>query len=268
MNSELYWTMIAGAVLLTAVSWKWTLPLGKAVMLIVVATAFGLMVGWAVHTARHQLPLSLLASALCQGMAFLGVLAWWFFRDPERESPQNPNLVLSPADGQVIYIRKVTPAQVPVAEKKGHILMLTELEQSSLRSSELWHIGISMVFTDVHVNRSPIAGTVTLARHQPGKFLSLRDKDAVGVNERQTLVIENAVVTIGLVQIASRLVRRIVAYVSEGDSVLAGKRIGMIKFGSQVDLFVPTSRCSCLEVKVGDRLRAGITVMGQIDRRE
>ncbi len=266
MSNELFWTMIVGAGVLLAASWKWTLPLGKAGVLILIATTVGLAVGWVVQSAQHHRVFSLLASGFCQGAAFLGALAWLFYRDPDRDCPQDPSLILSPADGKVIYIRKVTPAQIPVAEKKGRQLMLTELTQSSLRSTELWQIGISMVFTDVHVNRSPIGGTVTLAHHQPGKFLSLRDEGAVGVNERKTMVIANPVVTVGLVQIASRLVRRIVAYVREGDTVAAGKRIGMIKFGSQVDLFVPTACCDQLEVKVGARLCAGVTVIGRVAR--
>ena len=164
----------------------------------------------------------------------------------------------------MIYIRKVKPGDVPIAEKKRKRLMPTELAQSSLRNQEVWQVGISMVFTDVHVNRSPISGRVTMVNHRPGAFLSLRDEDAVGVNERQTIVIENHDIRVGLVQIASRLVRRIEAYVKEGMEVAAGKRIGIIKFGSQVDLFVPVEQVPVLRVNEGQRVTAGVTPIGLV----
>jgi phosphatidylserine decarboxylase len=198
----------------------------------------------------------------CQGVSYLLLLAFLFYRDPERSVPQDSHVVLSPADGTVIYIRKVLPGAVAISEKKGKMLMLVELDQSSLKNREVWQVGISMVFTDVHVNRSPVSGKVTMVKHRPGVFLSLRDADAVGVNERQTMVIENKDFQIGIVQIASRLVRRIEAYVKEGAEVTAGQRIGMIKFGSQVDLFVPVEQVPALLVKEGQRLTAGVTPIG------
>jgi phosphatidylserine decarboxylase len=118
-----------------------------------------------------------------------------------------------------------------------------------------------MVFTDVHVNRSPISGTVALVHHRPGRFLSLRQTQALDVNERQTMVIGNGVYQVGLVQIASRLVRQIVSYVAPGDALESGQRIGMIRFGSQVDLFVPVAVAPALEVAVGDRTIAGETII-------
>jgi phosphatidylserine decarboxylase len=173
----------------------------------------------------------------------------------------DPNFVLSPADGVVIYVNRVHPGAIPVAEKKGKLLMLGEIEQSSLGKSELWQIGISMALTDVHVNRAPIGGRVTLINHHPGRFISLRNQDAAGLNERQTMIFENELVQVGVVQIASRLVRRIESYVKPGQSTPAGHRIGMIKFGSQVDLLVPVSQCT-LTIKPGDRATAGITAVG------
>ncbi len=99
--------------------------------------------------------------------------------------------------------------------------------QSSLQDA-LWQVGISMVFTDVHVNRAPIQGILTFACHKPGKFLSLRREEALNLNERQTLIIENPGqdMQVMLVQIASRLVRQIVAYLKEGQSVNRGQRVG------------------------------------------
>jgi phosphatidylserine decarboxylase len=255
-----------GVIFLTALSRKWTLPRGKSAALIAIGTATG---GIALGLClRSSPPLVLLVPAvwLCQLVGYVAVLAWLFYRDPDRAMPADSGGIVSPADGKVIYIRKLTAGTIPVAEKKGRSLMLADLAQSKLSDHELWQIGISMVFTDVHVNRAPIAGKVTLVQRRPGRFLSLRDDDAVGVNERQTLVIENQDVQIGLVQIASRLVRRIVAYVVPGESVAAGQRIGMIKFGSQVDLFIPVKQCPSLRVDVSDLLVAGVTPIGVIAR--
>jgi phosphatidylserine decarboxylase len=254
-----------GVGFLAALSWKWTIPGAKAAGLIAVGVVLGAVVakeGRLLPGPTWLLPPAVWAAQLC---GYLAALAWLFYRDPERALPPNAaGHVLSPADGEVIYIRKLVPGQIPIAEKKGKLLLLDDLGQSPLVAQELWQIGISMVFTDVHVNRAPIAGTVTLVNHRPGKFLSLRDPDAAGVNERQTLVIESDHVQVGLVQIASRLVRRIVSYVARGEVIPAGRRVGMIKFGSQVDLFVPVEQCPVLLVKLGDRLTAGVTLVGAI----
>jgi phosphatidylserine decarboxylase len=259
--------LASGSALLIALSWKWTLPPGKSAILIAIGagTAAGSIAG--LQAFSVPLWLAIPATWACQLVGFLAPLAWLFYRDPERTIPPDSGQLLSPADGEVIYIRKVMPGRIPTAEKKGKLLLLDDLGQTPLGSQELWQIGISMVFTDVHVNRAPIAGSVTLLKHRPGKFLSLRDEDAVGVNERQTIVIENTLVQIGLVQIASRLVRRIVAYVSAGDIVEAGQRIGMIKFGSQVDLFIPVGQCASVEIRVSDLVVAGVTSIARIERR-
>jgi phosphatidylserine decarboxylase len=121
------------------------------------------------------------------------------------------------------------------------------------------------------VNRAPIAGQVSLVHHRPGQFLSLRRKEALNVNERQTMVIADAGgdFQICLVQIASRLVRRIESYVSANQQVQRGQRIGMIKFGSQVDLFVPVrAMTSQPDVCEGQRLTAGKSVVCRISRIE
>jgi phosphatidylserine decarboxylase len=132
----------------------------------------------------------------------------------------------------------------------------------------MWQIGIALMFTDVHVNRAPIGGTVQMMQHRPGKFLSLRKSEALHVNERQTVVIENEWITVGLVQVASRLVRRIESYIHEGEHIHAASRIGMIKFGSQVDLFVPEEKVGDIMVKEGQYLYAGQTVICRLRQRK
>jgi phosphatidylserine decarboxylase len=193
--------------------------------------------------------------------AFVTIVLWRFYRDPERTSPKVADSVLSPADGRVIYIRRIDEGVIPDSHKHGRRMLLAELSQSSLAKRRVWQIGISMVFTDVHVNRSPIDGKVTLLHHRPGQFLSLRHQNALGVNERQTIVIENERVQLAVIQIASRLVRRIEAFIREGDAVAIGQRIGVIKLGSQVDLIIPEASVAAIDVKLGQSLVAGQTVV-------
>jgi phosphatidylserine decarboxylase len=203
-----------------------------------------------------------------QGATFVGIIAWLFYRDPERVIPQEADVVLSPADGTIIYVRRLEAGEPLRCEKNGAAMVLDEVKGTGIEHEALWQVGISMVFTDVHVNRAPIGGKVSLVHHRPGKFLSLRLKEALNVNERQTLVITNERFQICLVQIASRLVRQIVAYVSADQEVQRGQRVGMIKFGSQVDLFLPVRVVPELEVTEGQRLTAGETVVCRVTRAE
>lgn len=259
------WVIIAGwfggVALLLALSWKWCLPTRAVGPILAVAAAAGGLVGAWGRTATWPPLLLLLAVGGAQLGVYVGAILYRFYRDPERTPPPDPRAIVSPADGTVIYVRRLAPGRVLRSEKRGAELLLDELNGSPLAAQELWQIGISMVFTDVHVNRAPMAGTVTLARHQPGRFLSLRIPEAVNVNERQTLVLDNGRFAIALVQIASRLVRRIVAYVRQGQAVERGQRIGMIKFGSQVDVFLPVEVAPELRVREGDVLVAGETVI-------
>jgi phosphatidylserine decarboxylase len=141
--------------------------------------------------------------------------------------------------------------------------VVDELQRTGLEDCELWLVGISMVFTDVHVNRAPIAGRIVLVKHQPGQFCSLRLPEAVNLNERQTMVFDNGRFQVAIVQIASRLVRRIEAYVGIDEHVTLGQRVGMIKFGSQVDIILPVRWVPALLVTVGQRLIAGESVLAR-----
>jgi phosphatidylserine decarboxylase len=120
-----------------------------------------------------------------------------------------------------------------------------------------------MSFLDVHVNRSPLSGTIEEARHIPGRFLSLKRPEALTQNERALTVMRVGPHAVGVVQIASRLVRRIVSYVSPGDTVKVGQRIGMIKFGSQVDLILPTELGAQIQCRVGQQVHAGLTIIAE-----
>jgi phosphatidylserine decarboxylase len=260
----IFFAALLGSLALTAASWKWSLPANRVSWIIAGATLLGLFAGWGLQ--RHGSPAWVVTSGIwaIQGATFVGIISWLFYRDPERVIPKEAGLVLSPADGTVIYVRRLDAGEPLRCEKNGAAMVLDEVKGTGLEHEVLWQVGISMVFTDVHVNRAPIAGKVSLVHHRPGKFLSLRLKEALNVNERQTLVIANGEFQICLVQIASRLVRRIAAYVSADQELQRGQRVGMIKFGSQVDLFVPVRAAKRLEVSVGQRLTAGETVICRV----
>jgi phosphatidylserine decarboxylase len=254
-----------GTLLLILVSWKWCLPWDRSATLIALAAAAGLATGTALIRADLTWLLTFLLSGSAQGFIYGGALMWLFYRDPDRVVPDEPGLVLSPADGNVIYVRRLEAGEALRSEKNGALIILDEVRNTAFARESLWQIGISMVFTDVHVNRAPIQGILTFACHKPGKFLSLRREEALNLNERQTLIIENHSedMQVMLVQIASRLVRQIVAYVWEGQSIDRGQRVGMIRFGSQVDLFLPVHKITRPKVKTGQRLRAGVTIIAR-----
>lgn len=255
---------LLGLLALTAASWKWSLPANRVTWILAAATLLGVFAGWGLQ--RQGSPSWVVAGGIwtIQGATFVGIISWLFYRDPERDIPEEAGLVVSPADGLVIYVRKLDAGEPLRCEKNGATMVLDEVKGTGLEHEVLWQVGISMVFTDVHVNRAPIAGKVTLVHHRPGKFLSLRLKEALNVNERQTLVISNGEFQVCLVQIASRLVRRIVAYVSANQQLQIGQRVGMIKFGSQVDIFVPVRVAPRLEVSEGQRLTAGQTIICRV----
>ena len=251
--------VLATAVLL---AWKWRLGVIRTAPIVIgLAVASGLVV--AVFTAVVALPSALvvlLVWLIGVGLAAAAVL-YRFFRDPDRRPPDNQGAIVSPADGEVVYVREARGGVLPVSTKLGREYQLDELTKTPLATDDAVVIGIAMSFLDVHVNRAPISGRVTVLRRFPGLFGSLRRPEMLFENERATVVIERGDIQIAVVQIASRLVRRIVAYVQEGDDVVAGQRIGMIRFGSQVDLVVPLRAGLRLFAKPGGRVAAGETIL-------
>lgn len=184
---------------------------------------------------------SLLALALdwpLVAVAALGLAAFfaYFFRDPERQPPADDQAVVAPADGRVIRVDRVEDEDVGPA----------------------WRVAIFMNIFDVHVNRAPAAGTVLLSRHFPGRFLAAFKEEADTSNERQLTLLEVAPGRrLKVVQIAGLVARRIITRVTPGDHLERGQRIGMICFGSRVDLYLPAT-CEIL-TKTGEHLTAGTT---------
>ncbi len=202
-----------------------------------------------------------LVSFFMNGGLTLAILVFLFFRDPERESPNRRDAILSPADGRIVYVKKIDPSGIPVSEKRQKVMVLRELKDSDFLSRGGYLIGIGMSVMNVHVNRSPIAGTVDMIKQRPGKFYSLKKEKAISDNERVITVVNNGSFKIGIIQIASRLVRRIVSYVRENDRVSSGQRIGMIKFGSQVDVVIPRMDDLSLKIEPGNDVVAGMTIL-------
>lgn len=182
-----------------------------------------------------------------------------FYRVPVRKTNANSEQIISPADGHVIYINRIESDQIPFSVKKHRVSKLEELTKTDILKTPCWLVGIEMTPFDVHKNCAPIEGKVVLNQHFNGKFLSLRLGQADIENERNTIVIDNGKIQVGFVQIASRKVRRILQYVKPGDFVKRGQWVGMITFGSQVDVIVPVSYN--IDVKLGQQIYAGETLL-------
>ncbi len=181
----------------------------------------------------------------------LGLTLWCalFFRDPTRVTAVTPSLVVSPADGKVSL---VAPAVPPSELGLG--------DQPRLR------VCVFMNVFDVHINRAPVSGRVTRMAYRPGKFLNAELDKASEDNERNGLVIERADGrTVGVVQIAGLVARRIVPWVREGESLTIGDRFGMIRFGSRLDVYLPEGATAL--VAEGQRCVAGETIIADLDGR-
>jgi phosphatidylserine decarboxylase len=246
-------------------AWKWQLGVRRSAP---VACGLAVLSGLAVTALDAAVPLDgRLAVALVAGVT-LGLcgtaVLWRFYRDPERAAPQREGVIVSPADGSIVYVDKAQRGTLPVARKRSRSYPLDELVRTPLRSDDAVVIGIGLSFLDVHVNRAPITGDVTAQRRYPGRFASLRDPAAVFTNERATTVLERPGLQVAVVLIASRLVRRIVTYVRDGDHVDVGQRIGAILFGSQVDVVLPDCETVRVLVQPGQRVRAGETVIAEV----
>ena len=173
-----------------------------------------------------------------------------FFRDPIRTTPQGGDFVVAPADGLITMIAKVPPPR----ELAG---------ADGLPQAEMTRISIFMSVFDVHINRSPVSGTVRKMAYVPGKFLNADLDKASEENERQHFMIEATDGTlIGVNQIAGLVARRILTFVQGGDVVEAGQRIGMIRFGSRVDVYLPEGTGP--RVLLGQRAIAGETVLAEL----
>jgi len=208
----------------------------------------------------HPLQLLFIAGSQALILSLIAVLIL-FFRNPERTPPAQQGIIISPADGIVKYVKEIHNNEFPFALKNKNAIPLSEFVGTDIIAGNGIQIGIGMSLLDVHVNRSPIAGKISIIRRIPGTFNSLKKINSLLENERVAAMIEGRGIKIGIVLIASRLVRRICMYLSEGAEVAIGQRIGMIRFGSQVDVIIPTSRTLKINVKPGEKVKAGASIL-------
>jgi phosphatidylserine decarboxylase len=201
-----------------------------------------------VRIVKESIPYIVVPLLLAAAAAVVGF--WWvaailllvtcfmafFFRDPKRVPPADPDVVVSPADGKVTRVGPAGPDSTVVS--------------------------IFLSPFDVHINRSPIPGKIVDVLYSPGKFLMATNEKASLVNEQNALTIQGEKITVVCKQIAGILARRIVCWKAEGDSLGLGERFGMIKFSSRTDVLLPAN--VRVTVKEGDRVRGGTTVIGRI----
>lgn len=179
--------------------------------------------------------------ALAAPFAALAAFMAYFFRDPDREVPTDPDAVVSPADGRVMVAGPAEPDLAPPG---------------------IWQqVSIFLSPMDVHVNRIPFGGHVTRLTYQPGQFLPAYRADSGAQNERTELWVERDGRIVVFRQVVGVLARRIVCRVSPGDAVETGQRFGLMKFGSRMDVFLPSE--ARLMAHVGDRVRGGETILGR-----
>ena len=169
----------------------------------------------------------------------LGLFFLWFFRDPERRIPDSAGAVVSPADGKV-----------------------TDVSTVAMKGGQHTRISIFLSVFDVHVNRSPLAGVVREVHYQKGKFLNAMNPASAEHNEQNLVTVEGDGQTVRFKQIAGLLARRIVFNKNVGDRVERGERVGLIKFGSRVDVLLDAS--ASLQVKVGDRVKGGASILAYL----
>ncbi len=189
--------------------------------------AAALLLGWLTHPAWAIIP------------CLLAIFFLWFFRDPERAIPQEAGAVVSPGDGKVTDVSTVT-----------------------VGNEKQMRVSIFLSVFDVHVNRTPIAGVVRDRRYQRGQFLNAMNTVSAEKNEQNIVTVEGDGQTVVFKQIAGLLARRIVFYPKVGDRLERGQRVGLIKFGSRVDILLDSS--ARMNVKIGDRVKGGASVLAYL----
>jgi len=172
-------------------------------------------------------------------LVFLALFVFYFFRNPDRKIPMEPGVVVSPADGRVVVVKDETNAGRPGKR-----------------------VSIFLAIWNVHVNRSPAAGTITKLEYKPGKFLAAWAEKASLENEQNVFTLSSEYGEIVFKQIAGWVARRVVSWKKTGDSVARGELVGLVRFGSRVDLWLPAG--AEIAVKVGDNVKGGSSVIARM----
>jgi phosphatidylserine decarboxylase len=180
-----------------------------------------------------------LIASIVTGSIF--IFHFFFFRDPERQIPESENLILSPADGTVVVVEQV--------------------EENDFLKEKCWKISIFLSVFNVHVNRMPVSGKLAYVRYKSGQFLAAFNHRASDLNEQTIIGISSSRGPVLFKQIAGIIARRIIYRCEENQSVSAGERFGMIRYGSRVDVFFPLS--ASVKVERKDKVKGGISILGE-----
>jgi phosphatidylserine decarboxylase len=208
---------------------------GLSFIVIAALVAIG---AFGVALSRRSWPLWLLAF----GLTVIALWVAYFFRDPERVGERGERLVIAPADGKVV--------------------MISEVDEPTFMKSRAIRISIFMNVFNVHVNRYPVSGVVRFVERKAGRFLNAASEESSLENEQTSIGLEAGSNHILVRQIAGLIARRIITDAKEGDHVRQGDRMGLIRFGSRVDVFLPVS--AKVRLKVGTTTFAGVTVIGEL----
>ena len=195
-------------------------------------------IAFAFAVSRRSWPLWLLAF----GLVVVTIYVAYFFRDPERTGERGDRLVVSPADGKVVLI--------------------TEVDEPAFIHGRALRVSVFLNIFNVHVNRYPVGGTVRYVHYNPGRFINAAAEKASLENEQSSVGIDTGERRILVKQIAGLIARRIVTYSREGEHVVQGERMGLIRFGSRMDVFIPTN--SKVLVSVGDKVAAGTSLLAEL----
>jgi phosphatidylserine decarboxylase len=260
-------TILFSHLIILPVTWKWELDQNRV---LIATLPIAMTLGIAVDIFSWSLPLTFTAKiglgVVLTLFVSTAVLLFRFYRDEDRVPPSKPNVVVSPADGIIRYIRPIDEGAVTFSSKGKENVPLQSPLIDILPRKKGYLIAVAMSFLDVHVTRAPLEGVVSYVKHIDGDFFSLKRADAPYRNERVIEIIENEKYKVGIIQIASRLVRRIVTYANLGERVSLAQRIGMIKLGSQVDIILPEIEGLTIDVRVGQKVLAGESIIATYNK--
>jgi phosphatidylserine decarboxylase len=236
--------------------WRDRIPFaraGLAELIVFTLTTFGPAVGLAVWLTLLDSsiagPLRVTGWLVVATLTVIGLLIVWFFRDPPRRVPTATGLVVAPADGKVVSIDDV-----------GHDEFL---------GGPAVQIGIFLSIFNVHINRAPVAGRVIGLRYKPGKYLNALRPESARENEQLAVRVQETTAPYRryvVRQITGAIARRIVCWLRPGDELARGEQFGMIKLGSRTELVLPREGSLTIRTKVGDKVKAGLTVLAEYDR--
>jgi phosphatidylserine decarboxylase len=192
------------------------------------------------------------------------IIIWfhkWFNRDPERYPPKKDKVIVSPADGKIIYINYFEPGSMPVITKFSKKINSKDLIDNKVFLKGGYIIGIYLSPFDIHVTRAPVSGKVIFIKRNIGQISSKELFKFRYAEESSACILKGDGINVGIIQMAAYIVRRVLLYLEKNEEVRIGQRLGRIKMGSQVDLILSNGPGINIIVKPGDKIRAGETIV-------